>query len=270
MADPTNPIPSPQPGDSEDVELALETAQRMYTNKDLPEALKWLRRAANFADEAGDDLRQLQLARLAADLAAVVDAGPQVITSAPSLPPTTKSSAPSRLPQPPSKHPPPAPSGRPSVAPTPSAPASASSPVASGGPPPLTGSSSSKLKPAPIGQGPTQSTSDSQPPPAAKATATTSIKPKPSESAATSTPVPVAAASKPAVSVAPTSAGAIKVERSASGTPPAAAFGEVKAQGSVRVAVRVSARDENLYIVRPLAQGQKLPPGSREARLVFE
>lgn len=42
------------------------------------------------------------------------------------------------------------------------------------------------------------------------------------------------------------------------------------ARGAVRVAVRISARDESLYIVRPLPQGQKVPPGAREARLVFE
>jgi hypothetical protein len=36
------------------------------------------------------------------------------------------------------------------------------------------------------------------------------------------------------------------------------------------VSVRISARDENLYIVRPLEPGQRLPPGSREARLVFD
>jgi hypothetical protein len=36
------------------------------------------------------------------------------------------------------------------------------------------------------------------------------------------------------------------------------------------VSVRVSARDETLMIVRPLAQGQRVPAGSREARLVFE
>jgi hypothetical protein len=42
------------------------------------------------------------------------------------------------------------------------------------------------------------------------------------------------------------------------------------AKGTLRVAVRVSARDESLYIVRPLEPGQRVPPGSREARLVFE
>ena len=42
------------------------------------------------------------------------------------------------------------------------------------------------------------------------------------------------------------------------------------AKGAMRVFVRVSARDENLYIVRPLAQGQRLPAGAREARLVFD
>jgi hypothetical protein len=41
-------------------------------------------------------------------------------------------------------------------------------------------------------------------------------------------------------------------------------------KGSQRVAVRVSARDENLYVVRPLAPGQRVPLGTREAWLIFD
>lgn len=41
-------------------------------------------------------------------------------------------------------------------------------------------------------------------------------------------------------------------------------------KGSQRVAVRTSARDENLYVVRPLAPGQRVPLGTREAWLFFD
>jgi hypothetical protein len=276
MADVSNPIPSPQPGDSDDVELALETAQRMYRTGDNAEALKWLRRAANAAEEAGDDMRQLQLARLAADLAAVVNAPVQVMTSAPSVAPNAKASGspsgapPSRLPQPPTKQAPQAPPGRgSSPPPAPStkisvAPATAHSPVTtSGGPPPLP----SKSRPAPPSATPTHAASDSQPPPRAETPSVTapkaaavSIKPKAPESAVPTAAVP---------SARPGAAFSVGQRTTAAST--AGAFIDMGgAHGTVRVSVRISARDENLYIVRPLAQGQRPPAGAREAQLVFD
>jgi hypothetical protein len=39
---------------------------------------------------------------------------------------------------------------------------------------------------------------------------------------------------------------------------------------AMRVAVRVSARDDQLYVVRPLPSGQRIPVGAREAWLVFD
>lgn len=286
MADAHNPIPSPQPGDSDDVELALETAQRMYKSGDLAEALKWLRRAANSAEEAGDDMRQLQLARLAADLTAVVNAGPQVVTSAPSIKPsfapsaapasatpasaTPASAAPasaSRLPQPPAKQPPPAPSARGSVAPSPSVPAkpSAASAASSGGPPPLPANKPKSV--APVAAAPARS--DSQTPQPARASES-QVPPAPKPAAVSIKPLSTApvAAVKPAASSTPSVAPS-KVENKPSPSTPSG-FIDVGARGAVRVSVRVSARDENLMIVRPLAQGQRLPPGAREARLVFE
>ena len=44
----------------------------MWTKGDYPEALRWLRRAAENASEEGDDLRAVQLAKGAADLRAQV------------------------------------------------------------------------------------------------------------------------------------------------------------------------------------------------------
>jgi hypothetical protein len=40
-------------------------------------------------------------------------------------------------------------------------------------------------------------------------------------------------------------------------------------RGSVRVSVRTSVRDANLLVVRPLADGAAVPPGTREALLTF-
>jgi hypothetical protein len=37
----------------------------------------------------------------------------------------------------------------------------------------------------------------------------------------------------------------------------------------VRVSFKTSARDANLIVARPLAEGQELPPGTREALLVL-
>jgi len=267
MSDAHHPIPSPQPGDSDDVELALETAQRMYKNGDLAEALKWLRRAANSAEEAGDDMRQLQLARIAADLAAVVDSGgPAVMTSAPSIkpsaPPTPSPPIASRLPQPPAKQPPQAPSARSSVAAGPAA-------ANAGGPPPLPSNAPKSPVPTAITTPglesqtpPPARASESQVPPAPKPV-TISLKPTSTDSAPAGTVVAVKPSAAPVPSVAP-----IRPDKPSSSTP--SGFIDVGARGAVRVSVRVSARDENLMIVRPLAQGQRLPPGAREARLVFD
>jgi hypothetical protein len=280
MADANNPIPSPQPGDSEDLELALETAQRMYSTGDSTEALKWLRRAASAAEQAGDDLRQLQLARLAADLAAVVNAGPLGVATAPSVPPAAKpAGTPSPLPQPPTRQPPPAPSARGSVGPGPIAqtrPSAAPSSggtlqpsVGSGGPPPLP----SKSRPTPFGAAspvhtvaefppPSLRVGESQSPPAPKvASASAASKPvEPIGFGTVSPSTPIATASP---STAPP-----KLDKPSSSTP--SGFIDISARGTMRVSVRVSARDQGLFIVRPLAQGQRVPPGAREARLVFE
>jgi hypothetical protein len=120
------PIPPPKKDDSEDVAWALSTAEAMYARGDRSDALKWLRRAAESASEADADDRALELAKAAADLAAIV--GPVSMTPPPPLqqpgrpppppqtlaaPPAMRTSAP---PPPPPVRPsavPPAPSSRP-------------------------------------------------------------------------------------------------------------------------------------------------------------
>ena len=65
---PTLRTPGPSPSDSDDLLLALETAQTLEVRGDIAEAARWLRRAANEAEKQGNDARVLVLAHAAADL----------------------------------------------------------------------------------------------------------------------------------------------------------------------------------------------------------
>jgi hypothetical protein len=60
--------PGPSLSDSDDVLLALETAQALEIRGDIAEAARWLRRAANEAEKQGNDARVLALAHAAADM----------------------------------------------------------------------------------------------------------------------------------------------------------------------------------------------------------
>jgi hypothetical protein len=71
-------FPSPSSSDADAVVLALETAGAMWAKGDAREALRWLRRAAESAGEAGDDLRAVTLARAAADLTAELQIPPSM------------------------------------------------------------------------------------------------------------------------------------------------------------------------------------------------
>ena len=66
-------IPDPSPADPEDVATALETAAVFRSRGDGYEAMRWLRRAAESAGEAGDDERALALSRSVADLSEELD-----------------------------------------------------------------------------------------------------------------------------------------------------------------------------------------------------
>ena len=60
--------PAPEPADSEDIRLALETARVLETQGDIPEAARWIRRAADAAARDGKDERVLVMARAISDL----------------------------------------------------------------------------------------------------------------------------------------------------------------------------------------------------------
>jgi hypothetical protein len=68
--------PRPEVSDSDDVLLALETARALETQGELREAARWLRRAADEAEQQGNDERVLTLARAAADLTSAIGSSP--------------------------------------------------------------------------------------------------------------------------------------------------------------------------------------------------
>ena len=96
MSEPASVIPKSEAGDAEDVSTALETASLLWAKGDAPESIRWIRRAAEAAGEAGNDMRALALARAAADLTSAEPArkaskppplpvDPGVVTSAPAI-----------------------------------------------------------------------------------------------------------------------------------------------------------------------------------------
>src|SRR5690606_10756044 len=69
-------FPTPVDDDAEDVVLALETAGALWSNGNPAEALRWLRRAADSAEQAGNDLRAVALAKTAAELTPISESVP--------------------------------------------------------------------------------------------------------------------------------------------------------------------------------------------------
>lgn len=63
-------FPAPQANDADDVVIALKSARSLWDAADHAEAARWLRKAASAAQEAGDDDRALELAKLASDVEA--------------------------------------------------------------------------------------------------------------------------------------------------------------------------------------------------------
>ncbi len=131
MLQQTIEIPRPALADNETVITALETAAVFRKKGDAQEAMRWLRRAAESAGEAGDDARALALSRSVADLTDQLQAAretPPPLPTASSTPPPlpTASSTPPRLSSPPPL---------PVVASAPSQPSSPPRPSASSAPP---------------------------------------------------------------------------------------------------------------------------------------
>jgi hypothetical protein len=87
-------LPEVEPRDPEPVAVAIETARALFRTGERLDALRWLRRAAERAEEAGDDVRSVSLARSAADLSTELQSVPPPPASAP---PPAATSAPSTV-----------------------------------------------------------------------------------------------------------------------------------------------------------------------------
>jgi hypothetical protein len=79
--------PQPDLSDSDEVLLSVETARALETRGEFREAARWLRRAADDAEQQGNDERYLVLARAAADMVNIVGSSPPPAADAPTLPP---------------------------------------------------------------------------------------------------------------------------------------------------------------------------------------
>ena len=92
---PTGRIPPPHPSDSGDVTEALNVASTLWRTGNGHDAIRWVRRAAQAADEAGDSARMNALARASAELEESLTAAQPARSSVPPpLPPGARSSVP--------------------------------------------------------------------------------------------------------------------------------------------------------------------------------
>ena len=95
MSETSADLPEVEPRDPEPVAVAIETARALFRSGERLDALRWLRRAAERAEEAGDDVRSVSLARSAADLSTELQSvlPPPVASSPPPVvaaPPTSR------------------------------------------------------------------------------------------------------------------------------------------------------------------------------------
>ena len=74
----SSPFPVPEDADTEDIAWALETAGALWARGDAREAIRWIRRAAESASDNGLDMRAVELARNAADLATELQIPPSI------------------------------------------------------------------------------------------------------------------------------------------------------------------------------------------------
>jgi hypothetical protein len=227
----TMDFPTPQSDDAEDVLLALELGNSLWGKGDVREAVRWLRRAAAAAEAAGNDIRGVRLAAVAADIVTEFS----ITSMTPPPPPAARrSSGPPPFP-PSAPHPLPEPTPPPvrvstKPPPLPSHPSPTPPPVrASTRPPPL-----------PVSQRPSPT-----PPPVERAADRVEATPAPSYASESSLP--------PAVS---------HTDDGGAGTRRA----RTSALRSYRVYVEQS--PDGGIKVHARREGDKPPPGAREAILV--
>ena len=284
MTDPQ--FPAPQPGDSDDVVLALETARVLFLSGETEEAAVRLRRAAEAAEHGGNDQRALALARAAADLTAAAASSPgpgDVSAAPPAQPAAAESLPPPRGPQGPSslrpaghsaapregaggkgrqsRPPPLPPSAR-------RAPASEAREVAEPevtAAEPETGAKASPSFPSP-GQAGAASPSISPRSPSGRGSA------PPSPGTGDDAPRPLLSKRPPKPEQpkrSPTAAPAGERAAVMGDRPPKPPADAPDLANAVRVALKPSARDERLLMMRLLKPGEEPAPGYRPALVVM-
>jgi hypothetical protein len=87
-------VPAPEADDPDSVSVALETASALWATGDKVEGLRWLRRAAEEAEQAGNDRRAVMLARTAADLTNELQGAAPIPPAVVSRPPAPAPGAP--------------------------------------------------------------------------------------------------------------------------------------------------------------------------------
>jgi hypothetical protein len=244
----TSRIPRPEPSDSDDMMLALETARALEAQGEIREAARWLKRALEQAESEGSDERVLVLARAAADLKNALGPASSPATGSSSLPPSGPVQHSSIRP------PAPKPANRSHAAPPLTPAPRASSPPAAASAPTAARVSSPPPKPSRIPSLKPQALSSATTPP--RISPASKLPPR-------SSPLPASAGSSlPSVSPRAITARAANVAEKA-------VTERTARVATLRVAIPVSSRDANVFVVRRLAAGQPLPPGTTEATLVL-
>lgn len=291
-------FPAPEASDPEDVAWNLQTGGTMWARGDSHEAVRWLRRAAEAASDAGSDMRAVNLARAAADLTAALELPPSIVP-----PPPAPAPAPAPAPVPPAAAP--AAQASPSQAATTPTPVPVSArPM----PPPVTPLSQDEAttpRPMPVSRpkAPPLSAPDEatvldyalpanvaaherrQPPPSRRPprSSPSAAPPPPLRSSPSAAPPPLRSspgaeapptASSPQAAPPPPSRGSVSAvpqsnAPATSRSSPSAAPGPmgIRPRQALRVAVTPSSDDKNLLLVRPLADDEALPAGAHEALL---
>ncbi|MBE7485720.1 MAG: hypothetical protein HS104_37835 [Polyangiaceae bacterium] len=257
-------FPAPETGDPEDVAWNLQTGGTMWGRGDHHEAVRWLRRAAEAASDAGSDMRAVALARAAADLTVALELPPSILPPPASSGPATETTP---VPVTPRPMPPPVSPLPPDEATTPR-PMPVSRPKA----PPLSPPDEATVHDYSIPAG-VEAMERRQPPPSRRP-------PPPSRSSPSAAPPPplrsspsaAPASSRSSPSAAPPHSSPSSAPHSSphtSRSSPVSSSGGVtyRPRQALRVAVTPSADDKTLMLVRALADDEPLPPGAHEALL---
>ena len=256
-------LPEVEATDPEPVAVAVETARALFKTGEQLEALRWLRRAAERAEESGDDLRALNLARSAADLSTALQSVPPSPSPA-SVPPPPPVAAPLVAPPP---APPPPPPPRASVPPPP-APLPPKASVPPPAPPLPVPSLPTPLPPTPrrVDEAVMLSSLDDFSD-KTQVDAKAPMQRDALQSGVQITELPAPSISSPRSITMPSPPSSEQTVVNAAFTPVI----EVKrpaVRAAVRVAVTRDPDSPDTWLVRPLPEGSQVPPGCEEALLV--